>query len=470
VYTRDFLLASSLKLVSHGAASVHLQGGAMSRRGAYAELLRSNLSFRRLWIAQLISLGGDWFNVVALTGLLLRLTGSSFYGGAVLVAGLLPQFLLSPVAGVVADRFDRRRLMLGANLIAAILALAMLAVRSRGSVWLGLAAMAGIAAMGAFFDPASRSGLPNIVEDEQLAAANVLMASTWGIMAAVGAAAGGLVAGLLGRNAAFVANAASFLVAGALILGVRAHLGPLGPTGVSDLSGGRRRRLRPIQDLAEGGAWARNDARVMALLAQKVGFGLGTGMIGLLPIFATRLFSGPGTGGRLTGGLGSADTAIGILYGARGLGSLLGPFGARAVVRTDLRRLFPAIAAAMALFGGAYALFPAAPGLWAAAGIVLVAHLGGGTQYTMTSYGLQQMTPDRVRGRIMAFELGLVTLTMSVSLLAAGRAAEVVNPRAVVEALSGLTVAYAAVRAFATRGLWRQRAPALAGTLAAPGS
>jgi hypothetical protein len=451
----------------------------MSRRGAYTELLRSNPSFRRLWIAQLISLGGDWFNVVALTGLLLHLTGSSFYGGAVLVASLLPQFLLSPVAGVVADRFDRRRLMLGANLIAAVLALAMLAVRSRGSVWLGLAAMAGIAAMGAFFDPASRSGLPNIVEDDQLAAANVLMASTWGIMAAVGAAAGGLVAGLLGRDAAFVANAASFLVAAGLILGVRAHLGPLDPTGVSGPPGlpgvsglpdGKRRRLRPVRDLAEGAAWARTDARVMALLAQKVGFGLGTGMIGLLPIFATRVFSGPGTGGGPTGGLGSADAGIGILYGARGLGSLLGPFGARAVVRTDLRRLFPAIAAAMALFGGAYAVFPAAPGLWAAAGIVLVAHLGGGTQYTMTSYGLQQITPDRVRGRIMAFELGLVTLTMSVSLLAAGRAAEVVDPRAVVEALSGLTMAYAAVWAFATRGLWRQRAPGLAGTLAAPGS
>lgn len=452
----------------------------MSRRGAYTELLRSNPSFRRLWIAQLISLGGDWFNVVALTGLVLHLTGSSFYGGAVLVASLLPQFVLSPVAGVVADRFDRRRLMLGANLIAAVLALAMLAVRSRGSVWLGLAAMAGIAAMGAFFDPASRSGLPNVVDDGQLAAANVLMASTWGVMAAVGAAAGGLVAGLLGRDAAFVANAASFLVAAALILGVRAHLGPLDPavsglpgtpggSGTPGPHGGKRRRLRPIRDLAEGAAWARTDARVMALLAQKVGFGLGTGMIGLLPVFATRVFSGRGPGG-VTGGLGSADAAIGVLYGARGLGSLLGPFGARAVIGTDLRRLFPAIAAAMALFGGAYAVFPAAPGLWAAAGIVLVAHLGGGTQYTMTSYGLQQITPDRVRGRIMAFELGLVTLTMSVSLLAAGRAAEVVNPRAVVELLAGLTVAYAAVWAFATRGLWRQRAPGPAGTLAAPGS
>src|SRR6202022_1480079 len=174
----------------------------MRRRGMYVELLRSNRSFRRLWTAQLISLGGDWFNVVALTGLLLHLTGSSFYGGAVLAASLLPQFLLSPVAGVVADRFDRRGAPPGGNLVAGGLALAMLAVRSPGGVWLGLAAMAGIAATGAFFDPASRSGLPNIVDPDQLGAANVLMASTWGGMAAGGAAAGGLVPGRLGRAAA----------------------------------------------------------------------------------------------------------------------------------------------------------------------------------------------------------------------------------------------------------------------------
>jgi len=410
---------------------------------AYLDLLRSNQTFRRLWFAQLISLGGDWFNVVALTGLLLRLTGSSFYGGAVLATGLLPQFLLSPLAGVVADRCDRRRLMLGADLVAAVAALSMLAVRTRGSVWLGLVALGCIAACGAFFDPASRSGLPNVVEADQLDAANVLMSSAWGIMVAVGAAAGGLVAGLLGRDAAFIANAGSFVVSATLIAGVHRRLGPFHGDG----GGEDRTRLRPLRDLREGAAWARGDGRVVALLAQKVGFGLGTGMIGLLPVFATRLSTGHGAW--------PAEAAIGLLYGARGLGTLVGPFGARMLIRGDLRRLFPAIAGAMALFGAAYALFPAAPGLWAAAGIVLVAHLGGGTQYTMTGYGLQQLTPDWVRGRIMSFELCLVTLSMSLSLLGAGWAALVMDPRAVVEVLAGLTLAYAAVWALATLRFWR---------------
>lgn len=419
----------------------------MRRPGTYGELLRSNPSFRRLWIAQLISLGGDWFNVVALTGLLLHLTGSNLAGGAVYAASLLPQGLLAPVAGVVADRLDRRRLMVGANLAAAALALAMLAVRSPGSAWLGLLAMAGISSTGAIFDPASRSGLPNILYGDQLGRAGVLMASTWGIMAAVGAAAGGLVAGLVGRDAAFIANAASFVVSACLILRVRGDLGPLQPPSPAE-------RAHPVLDLKQGAAWARTDPRVAALLAQKVGWGLGTGMIGLLPVFAARVFArgGPVGGG---GGLGSAEASIGILYGARGLGSLLGPFLARAFVGADLRRLFPAIAAGMGLFGLAYAVFPSAPGIWAAAGVVLIAHLGGGTQNTMTSYGLQLITPDWVRGRIMAFEMGLVSFTMSISLVAAGWGAVVVDPRVVVYALAGLTLTYAAVWVLATRHLWR---------------
>jgi len=265
------------------------------------------------------------------------------------------------------------------------------------------------------------------------------MASTWGIMAAAGAAIGGLVAGLAGRDVAFVANAASFLVSAALIISVKDRLGPL-------VESRTTRRLRPLRDLREGVVFARSDGRVAALLVQKILFGLGTGMIGLLPIFATQVFA--------RGGL-PPEAAIGILYGARGLGSLLGPFAARAFIGGDLRRLFPALAAAMALFGLAYGVFPAAPGLWAAAALVLVAHLGGGTQATMTGYGLQQLAPDGIRGRVLSLELALITLSMSVSLLAAGRVSSIVSPGTVVEVLAGLTLLSAAAWSVGTRRHWR---------------
>lgn len=417
---------------------------------SYLSLLRDNRNFRRLFGAQLISLGGDWFNLVALTGLLLHLTGSGFYAGAVLAASFIPQFLAAPLAGVIADRFDRRRLMLAANLAGAVLALSMLAVHSAATAWLGLAAMAGIAATGALFDPASRAGLPNVVRPQELGPANVLMASTWGIMVAVGAAVGGLVAATLGRDVAFVINSGSFLVSAGLILGVRGTLGPLRhEQAIPAALHPARAALHPASDLAAGIAYCRTEPRVLALLTQKIGFGLGTGMIGLLPIFATRVY-------------GASDTGIGILYAARGLGTLLGPYGARAFIGGSQRRLFLAISAAMGLFGAAYLLFPAAPGLWVGAGVVVVAHLGGGTQNTMTSYGLQELTPDPLRGRILAFELSLITLTMSISLLVATWAAESFALGSVIRVLAVITIAYAGIWAAATYRFWR-RSGALVG-------
>ncbi|MGH2718525.1 MAG: MFS transporter [Actinomycetota bacterium] len=404
----------------------------------YRQLLGSNRDFRRLWSAQLISLGGDWFNVVALTGLALHLTGSSFYGGAILAASFIPQFLATPLTGVIADRFGRRRLMLGANLAGAVLALTMLAVRSPGTLWLGLAAMAGLAVTGAVFDPASRAGLPNVVSGDDLGAANALMGSTWGIMAAVGAGVGGLVAALIGRDAAFLVNAVSFLVSAALILGVGADLGPAG-------AGARSGRLDVAGDLREAVAWARSEPRALALLGQKAGYGLGTGMIGLLPFFAAKGF----------GASSGSDAGIGILYAARGLGTLIGPFIARPFVRAGTHRLFPALTASMLLYGLAYMIFPSMPGIWMAAAVVVAAHLGGGTQNTLTSYGLQQLAPDGVRGRILAFELGLITASMAASLLVAGWASELVAPRAVVEVLAAVMVTFAVVWGTVTRRLWR---------------
>ncbi|MGH9267619.1 MAG: MFS transporter, partial [Acidimicrobiales bacterium] len=149
---------------------------------------------------------------------------------------------------------------------------------------------------------------------------------------------------------------------------------------------------------------------------------------------------------------------IGLLFAARGLGALLGPIGARAVVGDSQRRLFLAIGASMALFGVAYLAFPLMPTLWLAAPLVTVAHLGGGAQWMLSSYELQRLTPDRVRGRIFAFDFALVTLTLSLSLLGAGAAASVVDPRLVMYSFALTAVAYAAVWTLRTRRFWGRKA------------
>ena len=178
--------------------------------GPTSTLLRHNPAFTRLYAAQLISFAGDWFATVALLGLALELTGSAAVASLLLVVQTGAFALASPIAGVLADRFDRRRLMVIADLARVPVALAFLLARDPGHavdrassrspcfVWRGRlrADLLGRAA--------------NLVEDDELGEANVLIGSAWGTMLAVGAALGGLVAATLGRDAAFVINAASF--------------------------------------------------------------------------------------------------------------------------------------------------------------------------------------------------------------------------------------------------------------------
>ncbi len=190
-------------------------------RGRYVALLRRNPELRRLYFSRLVSFGGDWFLLVPMLGLVNELSGSAVLTAAVLAANTLPAFLASPIGGVLADRCDRRRIMIWSNLTAAgIAATGMLLVdhpailRAGISVPLALAGLAILAALSALISPASSAAIPAVVAPEDLADATFLIESTWGTMAAVGSAAGGLVSTLVGRDAAIAIDAISFLGGG----------------------------------------------------------------------------------------------------------------------------------------------------------------------------------------------------------------------------------------------------------------
>src|SRR5436190_16894220 len=106
------------------------------RRVGYVELLRGNRHFRRLTIGRLISQTGDWFNSVALFTLLLNLTGSGEAVGLVLIIKLLPQFFVGPLAGVVADRFNRKMIMIWADVLRGVLVFGFLFVERAEQVWI----------------------------------------------------------------------------------------------------------------------------------------------------------------------------------------------------------------------------------------------------------------------------------------------------------------------------------------------
>ncbi len=398
----------------------------------YIRLLRSNPDFRRLYAAQLVSFAGDWFLVVPLLGLILELTGSEVATSLVFVAETLPVFLLAPLAGTVADRFDRRKIMIAADLGRVAAALGLIFVDDLRSPLLAFGLVSVVAVGSAFFFPASQSALPNLVDARDLSAANVLLGSAWGTMAAVGAALGGTVADLVGRDLAFGVDAASFVVSALLIIRVRASFAEA-----------RESRTRPgfLESTRETLRFARSHLEVAALLTSKAGFGLVAGAIVLFPVISIELFD-------------AGDSGTGLLFGARGLGALVGPFLARRWFGESDRKLVGTIGYAIAIWGVFYVVLSQAPTLLLAAVAVTFAHMGGGTQWAMSTYGLQVTTPDELRGRIFSFDFGLVTLAISISFLTAGALANVFGVEPVVAGSGLLGLGFGLVWAAATRRYW----------------
>lgn len=370
------------------------------------QMLRTNRDMRWLFIAQIVSFMGDWFTFVALAGMIKDATGSEFLVSLAYVSFSLPAFLASPIAGPVVDRFDRRRLLVVVSGLQAVAALGLLTA-STSHVWPLFVFQGTISALAAFIKPAIDAGVPNLARDpEEMRKANALFGSTWGVMLAVGAALGGAFSEAFGREAAFWADAISFVIALGLFALIRRPM--------QEPQHAHRGRVRVVEDMKEAGRYARKDHVVLALLASKATFAIGAGTVSQLPVLATEVF-------------GWGDGGTGILLGARGLGAGLGPLVASRFARGQLSRVLQVCGVAGLFFSAFYMAGAWAPVIYLSAAAIAIAHLGGGSQWTLSTYGLQVRSPDAIRGRVMAGDFAIVTLVMSISSLLAGVASEAVG-------------------------------------------
>lgn len=381
-------------------------------------VLTRHRDFRRLFFAELVIFGADWFAVIPLLTLLLELTGSGMWGSLALAADTGIGALLLPYAGTVADRWDRRRIMVVAGLAAILGAGLLFGVRGPSTAWLGPLAIAVVGAAKAFFTPAAMAALPNVVPREGLSTANALSGSAWGTMVVVGSSAGGVLTGLIGPYLCFACAAALLALASLLVWRVRVPLQV-------------ERTAPPAPALAavrEAVDYIRRHPRVASLVTVKAAVGLGNGVLGVFPMLAG-LF-----------GVGAIGT--GTLFAARGLGALTGPL----VMRRALARrgwLMPGLAISMTVYGAAY-LGVAASGWFAlTVGLVLVAHFAGGTNWVMSNYALQLEVPDELRGRVFAADMMLATLAIAVSLLVVGVFIDTVDLRVLIAACGATTLLYA---------------------------
>jgi MFS family permease len=387
----------------------------------YAGLLRRNKAFRRLWYGQVVSQLGDWFDSIALFALLLRLTGSGQAVGVLMVAQFLPATIVGLWAGVIIDRLPRKLVMIAANLGSAVLVLLFLLVRDASQIWIIYVVAVLKMSLVSFFDPARTAITPDVTSREELIAANAISGATWSAMLAIGAALGGLVAGTLGTDAAFIIDSASFVLSAVFIWTVSVHETHLG----------ERKPTSRIQEFREGLGFVFSHRDIALYTGTKALWSLGGGVLLLLTLFGRQIFP-LGVDGALS---------IGLLYAARGIGAGIGPLLARWFGGDSQRFLRRAIGPSIVLTGIGYSLVSGSPSLLLAACGVMIGHIGGSTQWVFSTALLQINVPSRLQGRVFAVEGALLTLATALSSYATGVAADLGwGPRALALLLSGVFV------------------------------
>lgn len=372
---------------------------AAGRFQSYKILFTTNHRFRRFWLAGVISHLGNWFNYIGIFVLLTKLTGS---GGAVswfLIAKFIPTTFLGPAAGVIADRFPRKTIMIISDLLRVFIVLCFLLVRKPEHVWLIYILALIQESIWTFYDPARKASVPNLCSKEELILANALSGATWSIMLAFGAAMGGFITHLYGWETAIIIDASTFLISAVMLAGLYLpHSVPEKkekPTW-HDLTG--------ITDMKEGFKYVSHHKEVATLLLVKSGWALSGGILVLLTVFGEQVFSTGGQGGK-----------SGVLYSVRGIGAALGPILAWHYFGETRKAMYRSISLAYFISAGAYMLFSQAPNLFWAVPFVLLGHIGGSIQWVFSTTLLQQIVPDQYRGRVFAAEMALLTLILSLS-------------------------------------------------------
>lgn len=330
--------------------------------------------FGPYFAGNLLSNCGTWFQSIAQSLLIYRITGSTFMVGLVTFAQFAGTILLVPWSGAAADRFDRRRLIIGTQIgaMAVTATLALLAALRLDTVpiILSLAMLLGLVT--AFGSPAMNAIVASLVSRDDLGAAVAMNSVTYNLARAVGPVAGAFVVARFGIPWAFGINSLSFaaLIAALLIVRPRPQEAPP--------------KERPR--FADSMRLVRQDTNLLALLGvvASVSFALDS-VTTLAPAFATRIFHRP-------------DTLSGFLIGAFGAGAVVAAITATGGSQTPYRR----IAAMLTLLGVgicAYAVMPVLTLAFVALAVGGFGYLAGQTRATTL---LQLGVPDHQRGRIMA--------------------------------------------------------------------
>lgn len=383
---------------------------------SFADLIRGNRPLRRLWISNMISMLGDWLSYVAVSLISVEQGGSAVSVSLVMVAHTLPLALMSPISGPLADRFDRRRLLMGAYLVAALVTIFMWLAADVGHVGLVQGLLVARVLVSGLGMTARTAAIPSLVSSDQLHVANALLGLSWSVLFAVGTALGGVLAAWLGPGQAIFLDAMTFTLAALVVAGLPdlppddegRSAGPAPRPGLREvITAWRFARPRPVllvAVLAKSPMAAANSAAwvAMNLVAESRMAAVGTAM------------------------------GLGLFHMLRAIGTGVGPLLPR--------RWLPRVAnqgTPIGLLG--VGLFLATGEPWVALPALVIWGMGSGHNWVSSTAQVQAHTPGYILGRVTAFDFLVFSATQAVMALISGVIIDAVG-EPVIGGLVGLVI------------------------------
>lgn len=376
-------------------------------------LLQQNRNYRYTWMAQVVSEVGDYFNNVAVFALVMEKSGNGLIVSGVMLARAIPAVLAGPVAGVLLDRLDRKRIMIASDLIRAAVALAFVLTIHQPRPWLLYLLSAGLMFASPSFTAGRAAILPTIASAEELHTANALTQTTQAATATLGSLLGGISTARLGYHWAFAINSLSFVFSAWAIWHLHA------PEGFR----ARRSEIHavprtPVHDFREGLAYMWSVPLTIGIAMISVGWALGGGAAQILfALFGEQVFHRGAAG-------------IGSIWGFAGIGLLVGGVLGHAVGRqTGFAGYKRAVTVSYVVHGLTYMLFSQVASYGAALVLMMLSRVGMAVTSVLNNSQLLRHTPDQFRGRVFSTLESLRWSVMIVSMAAAGIESQYVGPR-----------------------------------------
>jgi len=398
---------------------------------SFVSLLRRNHNYRNTWMGQVVSEVGDHFNNIAVFSLVVTTTKSGLVVSGVMLARAIPAILIGPLAGVVLDRFDRKRVMIASDLARAVIAAAFVFTIHSHNTWL-LYVLSGLLMVASPFFSAGRSAiLPAIATNDELHTANSLTQITQTTTLAVGAFLGGTSVGMFGFTGSFLFNAVSFLFSALCISRLRLPGRGFRPAGAGHTEIGI---ARPWHEYKEGLRYMRSRPLILGIGGLAIGWATGGGAAQILfSIFGELVFHRGAAG-------------IGAIWGCAGIGLLAGSLIAwRFGPHIGFEGFKHTMTICFLVHGISYIVFSQMRSFPLALVFIALSRAASGVNAVFMMAQLLRHVDDRYRGRVFATIDSAEWSVMLLSMTAAGIASQSVDARligAVAGALSATTAIF----------------------------